>query len=194
MATPIYLSTNGIQGFFFLYILTNSCYFDHIKHCLLIITILMCVTWHFIVVSICISLIIHDIEWCSWSSDSSSEKRLSPLCSSFSRFFGTSGFFVVPRWYSGKEYACQCRRCKRHGFNPWVRKILWRREWQSIPGLLPGESHGQRSLVGYGAWGHKRTRHDWTAKHIHMLGFFVSVMWKVSLVFWQDCIESVGLL
>ena len=43
-----------------------------------------------------------------------------------------------------KESACQCRRCKRHKFDPWVRKILWRREWQPTP-----ESHEQRSLVGY---------------------------------------------
>ena len=34
-------------------------------------------------------------------------------------------------------------------FNPWVRKILWRREWQPTPVFLPAESHGQRSLVGY---------------------------------------------
>ena len=33
-------------------------------------------------------------------------------------------------------------------FDPWVGKILWRREWQSIP-VLPGKSHGQRSLAGY---------------------------------------------
>ena len=32
---------------------------------------------------------------------------------------------------SGKESAFQCRRCKRHGFNPWVRKIPWRMEWQT---------------------------------------------------------------
>ena len=31
----------------------------------------------------------------------------------------------------------------------WVRKIPWRREWQPTPVFLPGESHGQRSLVGY---------------------------------------------
>jgi len=40
-----------------------------------------------------------------------------------------------------KEPACQCRRHKRPpeaGFNPWVRKILWRRAWQSTPVLLPG--------------------------------------------------------
>ena len=37
----------------------------------------------------------------------------------------------------------------------WVRKIPWRREWQPIPVFLPGEFHGQRSLVGYSRWGHK---------------------------------------
>ena len=40
-------------------------------------------------------------------------------------------------------------------FDLWVRKILWRREWQSTPGFLPGEFHGQRNLVGYSPWGHK---------------------------------------
>ena len=37
------------------------------------------------------------------------------------------------------------RRFKRYGFNPWVKKIPWRREW--LPVFLPEESHGQRSLV-----------------------------------------------
>ena len=32
-----------------------------------------------------------------------------------------------PRWHSGKESACQCRRCMIRGFDPWVRKIPWRR-------------------------------------------------------------------
>ena len=48
----------------------------------------------------------------------------------------------------GKESACQSRRHRGHGFDPWVRKILWRRKWQPIPVLLPRKSHGQRSLVG----------------------------------------------
>ena len=39
--------------------------------------------------------------------------------------------------------------CRRPGFDPWVRKIPWRREWQPTPVFLPEESHGQRSLVGY---------------------------------------------
>ena len=37
----------------------------------------------------------------------------------------------------------------------WVRKIPWRRKWQPTPAFLPGESHGQRSLVGYSPWGCK---------------------------------------
>ena len=53
--------------------------------------------------------------------------------------------------------ACKCRRWGRCGFNPWIRKIPWRRKWQSNPVLLPGESHGQRSLVGYSPWGHKES-------------------------------------
>ena len=43
-------------------------------------------------------------------------------------------------------------------FNPWVRKIPWRRERQPTPVFLPRESHGERSLVGYSLWGHK----SWT--------------------------------
>ena len=42
-----------------------------------------------------------------------------------------------------------------------VRKILWRRKWQPTTVLLPGQSHGQRSLVGYSPWDH-RVEHDWT--------------------------------
>ena len=51
-----------------------------------------------------------------------------------------------PGGTSGKEPACQCRRRKRRGFDPWVWKIPWRRKWQPPPVLLPGEFHGQRSL------------------------------------------------
>ena len=45
-----------------------------------------------------------------------------------------------------------CLQCGRPGFEPWVGKIPWRRKWQSTPVLLPGKSHGQRSLVGYSLW------------------------------------------
>ena len=54
-----------------------------------------------------------------------------------------------PGGAGGKEPACQCRRCRRLGSNPWVGKLPWRRAWQFTPVFLPGESHGQRSLEGY---------------------------------------------
>ena len=46
-------------------------------------------------------------------------------------------------------------RHNRRRFDPWVRKIPWKREWQPTPVFLPGKYHGQRSLVGYSPWGHK---------------------------------------
>ena len=53
------------------------------------------------------------------------------------------------------------------GFDPQVGKMPWRREWQSTPVLLPGESHGQRSLVGYSPWGRKES--DTTERlHFHL--------------------------
>ena len=61
---------------------------------------------------------------------------------------------------SGKESTCQCRRCK---FNPWVRKIPWRRKWQPTPVFVPGKSHRQKILAGYSPWG-RRVRHYLAAK------------------------------
>ena len=42
-----------------------------------------------------------------------------------------------------------CLQCGRLGFDPWVRKIPWRREWQPTQVFLAGEFHEQRSLVDY---------------------------------------------
>ena len=57
--------------------------------------------------------------------------------------------FTAALFTSGKEPACQVRRHERCGFDPWVRKIPWRKAQQFSPGFLLGESHGQRSLAGY---------------------------------------------
>ena len=46
-------------------------------------------------------------------------------------------------------------QCGRPAIIRWVRKIPRRREWQPNPVFLPGESHGQRSLLGYYPWDHK---------------------------------------
>ena len=59
-----------------------------------------------------------------------------------------------PGGASGKESACQLRKCRRLGFDLWVKKIPWRRGWQPTPASSPRESHGQRSLAGYNPWGH----------------------------------------
>ena len=50
-----------------------------------------------------------------------------------------------------------CLQFGRPGFDPWVRKIPWRRAWQPTPVFLPGEPHGQGSLVGYSTRDHKES-------------------------------------
>ena len=59
-----------------------------------------------------------------------------------------------PQCHSGKESSCRRYGC---GFDPWVRKIPWRRKWQITPVLFPGNSHGQRTLVSYSPWGCKES-------------------------------------
>ena len=48
-----------------------------------------------------------------------------------------------------------CLQCRRPGFDPWFRKIPWRRKQQPTPVLVPGKFNGRRSLVGYSPWGCK---------------------------------------
>ena len=55
---------------------------------------------------------------------------------------------------------------KDSGFDPWVRKIPWRRKWKPTPVLLPGESHGQRSLAGYSPWGCKVSETTEATQHV----------------------------
>jgi len=57
-----------------------------------------------------------------------------------------------PGGSDGKASTCQRRR---PGCYPWVRKIPWRRKWQPTPVFLPGEFHGQRSLIGFSPSGCK---------------------------------------
>ena len=60
----------------------------------------------------------------------------------------------LPRWLNGKESTCQCRRCRRCGFDSWVGKIPWSGKWKATPLFLPRKFHGE-SLVSYSPWGHK---------------------------------------
>ena len=72
---------------------------------------------------------------------------------------------------AGRESVClQRKRHRRCGFDPWVRKIPWRRESQPTPVFLPGESHGQR----YSPWDHKKVRHDWATNTVTLWSLWVS--------------------
>ena len=73
----------------------------------------------------------------------------------------------------GSDGKSVCLQCGRAGLNPWVGKILWRRKWQPTPVLLPGKSHGRRSLVGYNPWDAKELD---TTERLHFLS--LSKRWK----------------
>ena len=71
----------------------------------------------------------------------------------------------LPRWLSGIESTCQCRR---HRFDPWVRKLPWGREWKSTPVFFPGKFPGQWSLVAYSPWGCKKSdKREQLNRHAH---------------------------
>ena len=63
----------------------------------------------------------------------------------------------LPRCAGAEEPARNAGGVQRRVFDPWVRKIPWRRKWQPPPVLWPGVSHGQRSLVGCGPGGRKES-------------------------------------
>ena len=69
----------------------------------------------------------------------------------------------LPRGHSSKESTCQCRRHKRHGFDPWVGKIPWSRKWQPAPVFWP------ENPMDRGAW--RATVHgaatSWTWLSVH---------------------------
>ena len=98
-----------------------------------------------------------------WSLSSSPALSSAP-CKLFRSLLHTN----FPRGSAGKEPACQCRRHRRHGFNPWVGKIPWRRKWQPTPVFFSEKSHGQRSLADYSPKGHKESyATEYTHTHTH---------------------------
>ena len=75
-----------------------------------------------------------------------------------------------------KESACNARRPR---FDPWVRKMLWRREWLPTPVFLPRESHGQRSVAGYSPWVHKELD---TTEQLTLLSYVGRIDWTIGHV------------
>ena len=90
----------------------------------------------------------------------------------------------LPWWLRWKSV---CLHGGRPGFDPWVRKMPWRRKWQPIPVLLSGKFHGWRSLVGYSPWGLKEFD---TTERLHFLSLFCSQPFIIILV---CCERSVGI-
>ena len=82
----------------------------------------------------------------------------------------STGFLNLKTWErwsfpggsTGKEPTCQCKRCKGCRFNPWVRKIAWRKAWQPTPVFLPGESPWTEESGWLQSTGSQRVRHNWS--------------------------------
>ena len=95
----------------------------------------------------------------------------------------------LPRRHSGKDAACQRRKHKRCGFDPWVGKIPWSRRWQPTPVFSPGKFHGQRSLVDYIVHG---VRYDSVTKQqcpflLQNVSFFYPVHLTSALITYWNC-------
>ena len=92
-----------------------------------------------------------------------------------------SVYIGFPVGTSGKKPAYQCKGHKRCRFNPWVRKIPWRRAWQPTLVFLPGESHGQKSLAGYSPESHKES--DTTKVTSYIYNYY--------LYFWRSSANTI---
>ena len=79
----------------------------------------------------------------------------------------------------GKEPTCKSRKHKRCRFDPWVSKLSWRRAWQPTPAVLPGESHGQRSMPVYPPQGHKGSWLKWQSTAHLFLSFHVQLFFSL---------------
>ena len=82
--------------------------------------------------------------------------------------FPTEMYFseMYPRWHYWWRPHLPVQETRETGFDPWVRKIPWRRKWQPTPVLLSGESHGQRSL-GATVHGATKSRRQLSDEHTH---------------------------
>ena len=65
----------------------------------------------------------------------------------------------IPRWLNGKDSTCQCRRQRRYKFDP-LKEDPLKEKTTTHSRILARKCNGQRSLAGYGLWGHKRVEHN----------------------------------
>ena len=91
--------------------------------------------------------------------------------------------YGIRMWFNSKQSSCQCRRCKWGGGSiPGLERLHLRKKWQPTPVLLPGKSHGQRSLVGFSPWDCKELdtteaiEHPCTQEHFCYI--IIPLLWK----------------
>ena len=68
----------------------------------------------------------------------------------------------LPQWLSHKKIHVQCRSCRRRRFNPWVRKMPWRRAWQHHSSILAWRIPWTEEPAGLHSMGSQRAGHDWS--------------------------------
>ena len=121
----------------------------------------------------------------------------------------------LPWWLSGKESACNAGNAGDEGLIPGSGRF-WRRAWQPTPVFLPGKSHGQRSLVGYGPWSSKESEtiqetdhrtvlswaqepRDWTrgkrsCLHYSLCSCNICLKWKKLFICYTFNVNHIGLV
>ena len=104
-------------------------------------------------------------------------------------YANSSAMIRLPRWLSGKESACHCRRCK---FNPFVGKIPWIWKCQPTPVFLPGKSYGQRSPGACSPWVAKSWTRLCSWAHMQVILTYIKLepWWKAvsaALFFFFTC-------
>ena len=82
-------------------------------------------------------------------------------------------------------------QCRRPGFSSWVGTFLWRRKWQPTPVVLPGKSHGWRSLAGYSPWGCTRVRYNSATKKQQQIVVIRMNSFGINSVGWDSKIKGV---
>ena len=99
------------------------------------------------------------------------------ICILYKWWEGLGSSLVPPGGSDGKAFACNAGD---PGFFSWVGKIPWRRKWRSTPALLPGKSHGQRSLIGYSPWGRKELD---TTEQLHFTSLATLPLFSIVVLF-----------
>ena len=92
----------------------------------------------------------------------------------------------ICQWINNNQIFPQSDFVPMH--DPWVGKSPWRRKWQLTPVFLPGEFHGQGSLVGLSPWGHKES--DTTEWLTHTHNKHYSQWWKTESILFKFSNET----